>query len=112
LPHSLFLLTHALLALLALPLLEHLPALHNPAHNLRRIHVLELVIRNLLVDLQSLGNGVGVVGEGHELCDAVIYGGDGVGGGVVGEAEEEGAREGKGRAEDDGVDVLRYVSRD
>jgi hypothetical protein len=105
LPEPLHLFTHAFFALLTLPLLIHGPTLHDSRHNLRSIDVLELVICDLAVDVEGLGNGVGVVGQGHEFGDAVV---DGYWG-RVGEGEEEGLGEGEGRAKDDGVDILRCV---
>lgn len=102
LPEPLDLLAHAFFTLFALSFLIQRAALHDPGHNLGRIDVLELVVSDLAVDVEGLGDGVGVVGEWHELGDAVVDGG----GSGVGEGEEEGFGEGEGRAEDDGVDVL------
>jgi hypothetical protein len=102
LPDLLRLLRRALLALLALPFLIQRPALHDARHNLRSVHVLELVICDLAVNVERLGDGVGVVGQRHELGDAVVDGD----GRAVGEREKEGFGEGEGGAEDGGVDVL------
>jgi hypothetical protein len=66
------------------------------------------VVSDLAVDIEGLGDGVGVVGEWHEFGDAVVDGG----GGGVGEGEKEGFGEGEGRAEDDSVDVLGMLAGD
>lgn len=102
LPEPLDLLAHALLALFALSFLIQRAALHDPGHNLGGVDVLELVVSDLAVDVEGLGDGVGVVSERHELGDTVVDGG----GGRVREGEEEGFGEREGRAEDDGVNVL------
>jgi hypothetical protein len=98
----LHLFAHALFALLALPLLVQGPALHDARDNLGGVDVLELVICNLTVDVEGLGDGVGIVCQRHEFGDAVV---DGCGGGVR-EGEKESFGKGERRAEDDGVDIL------
>jgi hypothetical protein len=106
LPEPLDLLAHALLALLALSLLIHGAPAHNPRNDFRGIYVLELVVGNFAVDVEGLGHGVGVIGQWHELGNAVVDGG----GGRVGKREKEGFGEGEGGAEDDGVDVLSRLA--
>lgn len=63
------------------------------------------MVSDFRVDVEGLGDGVGVEGEGHEGGFAVVYG-EGLG---VGERVEEGFAEGEGGAEDGGVDVLEYT---
>lgn len=102
LPQALGLLGGALLALAALALLEAGAALHDAGDDLGGVDVLELVVCDLAVQVQGLGDGVGVVGQRHELGDAVVDGR----GRAVGERQQEGFGEREGRAEDGGVDVL------
>src|SRR5690242_6894083 len=106
LPQLLGLLAHALFALFALALLVQRAALHDAGDNLGGVDVLELVVGDLAVEVEGLCGGVGVVGERHELCGAVVDGD----GGAVGEGEQEGFGEREGGAEDGGVDVLGGVS--
>lgn len=96
------LLSSTLLALLALPLLVQRPALHDARHNFCRIDVLVLVVRNFAVDVERLGDGVWVVGQRHEFCNAMVDGQ----GGAVGEREQECFGQGEWGAENCGVDVL------
>lgn len=102
----LYLLAHTFLALFTLSLFVHGSALHDSRDYFGSIDVLEFVVSDLAVDLEGLGDGVGVVGERHEFGDAVVDGGWG----GVWEGEEEGFGEGEGRAEDDGVNVLACIS--
>jgi hypothetical protein len=60
------------------------------------------VVSDFAVDAQRLCDGVGIVGQGHKLCDAVVDGD----GSAVGEGQEEGLGEGEGGTEDGGVDAL------
>lgn len=83
LPELLNLLSCAFLALLALSLLIHDPALHDPGHNFCSVDVLEFVIGYLAVDVQILGDGVGIVGEWHEGSDAMVHKWERVGGGGI-----------------------------
>lgn len=108
LPNLLHLLRHSLFALFALSLLIQCPPLHDARNNLGRVYILKLVVFNLAVDVEGLGDGVGVEGEWHKGGFAVVYG-DGF---RVRKRVEEGFAEGEGGAEDDGVDVLGvFVSR-
>jgi hypothetical protein len=107
LSQSLDLFAHTLLALFALPLLIHGPTFHDSGYNLGGVDVLEFVVRNLAVDVEGLGNSVGVVCEGHELGDAVVDSGRG----GVGEGEEEGFGKREWGAEHNGMNVLSRVRR-
>jgi hypothetical protein len=98
--------THALLALLALSLLVHGSALHDSCDDFGGVDVLEFVVSDLAVNVERFGDGVGVVGEGHELGDAMVDSGRG----GVGKCEEECFGERERRAKDDGVDVLHVIS--
>lgn len=86
--------------------LVHLAALHDAVDDLPRVDVRELVLTDLAVDAERLGGGVGVVGEGHELCRAVV---DGVWC-APGKVGKVGLCGGEGGAEDDGVDVLAELA--
>jgi hypothetical protein len=60
------------------------------------------VVSDFAVDVERLGDGVGVEGEGHKGSFAVVDG-EGL---RVGQCVQEGFAEGEGGAEDGGVDVL------
>lgn len=96
LPELLHLLPNAFLALFPLPLLIQGPAFHNPCYNLGSIDILEFVVSDLAINVQSLGDSVGIVCERHEGGYAVVDEGkggssgcsgrdSGVLGGIVGE---------------------------
>jgi hypothetical protein len=66
LPCSLSLLRHSLLTLCPLSRLIHDPSFHDALYNLASIHILEIVIVDLAVQVQCLGRSMRIVRQGHE----------------------------------------------
>lgn len=98
----------ALFTLLALSLFVQCSTLHDSCYDFGGVDVLEAVVGDFAVDVQGLGDGVGIELEGHEGCFAVVDGERF----RVGQCMEEGLAEGEGGTEDDGVDELGLLVGD